>query len=337
MRIIIEYEASWRNSFLDGSNNQAPGKRKYVGSITALKKKDNQMDRAITKDTVMGVLNRLIGDRRKLYQSRSDENYYFKELESVLSDEHIHDEALLNNELIYLRNLSGNKDKNAYVGLIQDGHAAFESVYSEALWSILFMPLEDLLTFIISGKYVEPLDLPSKIDPLVIAEKMEVLGKLKDEELSPRWEEALASLNLSFPTVEYSLTTTGKFRPIAFYCSAMYLMVERLQQAHDLTPILSKQGLLSGISKRNFSQSDFLAPYAQGAKLVYGNPYLIVTRVKGIGEEVKKMTTASGTLTLNLPLSLSKANELKSLIEDAGVGPFYLGKKGLAYIKDIIV
>ncbi len=73
MKITIEYEASWRNSFLDGSNNELlPQKgRKYIASIKAIDDKpENFIRRDITKDTVMGVLNRLIGDQRKLYQAR---------------------------------------------------------------------------------------------------------------------------------------------------------------------------------------------------------------------------------------------------------------------------
>jgi len=76
MKIGIEYEASWRNSFLDGDNNEALPKkgRKFIGSITALKKSENYIKRDVTHNTVMGILNRLIGEQRKLYQAREDEN-----------------------------------------------------------------------------------------------------------------------------------------------------------------------------------------------------------------------------------------------------------------------
>jgi len=84
MKIDIEYESSWRNSFLDGSNNEPVPKkgRKYIASMTNLKNEKNFIIREISLDTVMGVLNRLIGDQRKLYQSRISENYYFSEIEN---------------------------------------------------------------------------------------------------------------------------------------------------------------------------------------------------------------------------------------------------------------
>ena len=70
MRITIEYESSWRNSFLDGENNEPLSKkgRNYIASMTELKKAGNFRQRDISMTTVMGVLNRLIGDQRKLYQ-----------------------------------------------------------------------------------------------------------------------------------------------------------------------------------------------------------------------------------------------------------------------------
>jgi hypothetical protein len=48
MQIIIEYESSWRNSFLDGSNNEPlpKGGRNFIASMTTLKQE------AITKSVV---------------------------------------------------------------------------------------------------------------------------------------------------------------------------------------------------------------------------------------------------------------------------------------------
>jgi hypothetical protein len=101
MRITIKYEASWRNSFLDGSNNEPLPRngRKFIGSMTTLKKRNSQgfylnfIKRGITHDTVMGVLNRLIGDQRKLYQSRHCPNYFFADLESHITFNDQQDES----------------------------------------------------------------------------------------------------------------------------------------------------------------------------------------------------------------------------------------------------
>lgn len=141
MQIIIDYESSWRNSFLDGSNNEALPKngRKFIASMTELKKGGNFKQHQITKDTVMGILNRLIGDQRKLYQARQDKNYYFKQIESVLTDSDIKDQIhYTEQEMVFLRNISGSTDQNAFTGMIKTQDAAFNSEFSQQLWSILF-------------------------------------------------------------------------------------------------------------------------------------------------------------------------------------------------------
>lgn len=86
MRIIIHYESSWRNSFLDGSNDESLPKkgRNFVASMTELGKAENFHARAVSHNTVMGVLCRLIGDQRKLYQARQSDDYYFANLENQI-------------------------------------------------------------------------------------------------------------------------------------------------------------------------------------------------------------------------------------------------------------
>ena len=101
MRITIKYEAAWQNSFLDGSNNEPlpKGGRGFVGSMTNLSKRNsdgkypNFIQRKISHDTVMGVLNRLIGDQRKLYQAKKCPNYFFAALENKITFQNIHDRS----------------------------------------------------------------------------------------------------------------------------------------------------------------------------------------------------------------------------------------------------
>ena len=47
------------------------------------------------------------------------------------------------------------------------------------------------------------------------------------------------------------------------------------------------------------------------------------------------LTKTSGELEINLPLDQAEADDLKQKIENAGVSSFYLGKKGLAFVKEI--
>ena len=47
------------------------------------------------------------------------------------------------------------------------------------------------------------------------------------------------------------------------------------------------------------------------------------------------MTKASGQLEININVNRQKGREIATLIENAGVSSFYLGKKGLAYVSKL--
>lgn len=72
-----------------------------------------------------------------------------------------------------------------------------------------------------------------------------------------------------------------------------------------------------------------------GKKTSWGNPYLLAEKRKGEGDVVSSLAKANGTLDINLDIPEAKAQQLKEMIEAAGVSSFYLGKKGLAYV-DVI-
>ncbi len=80
---------------------------------------------------------------------------------------------------------------------------------------------------------------------------------------------------------------------------------------------------------------DFMGSFTKGKKKVYGNPYLKKEMIKGQGEVTSMLTKASGQLEINIDVDRDKAQEIKTLIENAGVSSFYLGKKGLAYVSSI--
>ena len=305
MQIIIEYESSWRNSFLDGEDNTV--KRNFIGSMTALgdKKANNYKARAITKNTVMGIINRLIGDQRKLYDARSRKDYYFKEIEETLNESDIKDIAVLDQEVIFLRNISGSTDQNAFTGMIKAQDKAFTSEFSSRLWGILFQDID-------------------------------TVNALKPIELVDELQKAYEYIVQNFPDVDFKLTAKGLFTPVSFYTSALYLQIFRLAQHYDLSEILTKSGGLSGISKRGFTKKDFMDRYTTGSKkMIWGNPYIKNDFLAGEGKVKNFLTKASGRLEITLNISKDQAQDLERKIENAGVSSFYLGKKGLAYVTDI--
>ena len=335
MNITITYDSTWRNSFLDGSNNvELPKKgRKFIGSSTALKKEENYIERNITKDTIMGTLSRLIGDQRKLYQARESNDYFFKDIEPSISFE---DHAQITNETVYLRNMNGNFDQSAFTGTINTKHPLLTSEYSKELWSILYLTEEQLFDFIINEKLAA---VEVEMNPLALAERFEELGKIKKVEDEETVQKAISVLNEVFPDIKYT-NSKDKIIPGILYTVSIRLQIKRLSESYDLSKALSKQGNISGICRKSYSRKDFLNTFSGGKKKVWGNPYTQTIWVKEEGRskkmEIKRsLRKARGNLKINIDVSKEKGKEIKEMIENAGVNTFYLGKKGLAFVSKI--
>ncbi len=340
MKIIIEYESAWRNSFLEGSNNEELPKkgRKFVGSMTSLRKPENYKQREVTIDTVMGVLNRLIGDQRKLYQARNEEEtYFFKDLEPAITFDDVKSKQVITQEMTYIRNISGSTDQNSFTGAIKANDDMFSSDYSEEFWGILALDFTGLCDFIMNNTKVTK---RINLNPIVLVEQIELLDKSKKIEISEIITDVVEKLNKTFPELitkkvpEPYVEKDGKIKSIRFYAAALYLQHERLQEHFDMSTAISSRGSISGFSKRGFNgKRDFMNRFTTGKpKKIWGNPYIRKERIKGIGEVTSLMTKASGQLEINIDIDRKKGKEIKTMIESAGVSSFYLGKKGLAYI-----
>lgn len=331
MEITIDYEASWRNSFLDGNNNEPLPKkgRDYIASSTTLKKDANNfIRRDVTLDTVMGILNRLIGDQRKLYQARATHDYFFKDIESLITFEDKSNSV--SSEVVYLRNMKGSYDQNSFCGMIKTSDPLLNADYAAELWSVLALDFPELLTFIETG------DAPVKsvaLNPISIMARFAEIDKFKLADLD--FLAAFEKLQRHFE--EYRDMDVNNVKKVTlFYCGALYLKVEQLKQRFDLSSGLSKNGLLAGISKKNVTEKDFMKRFTTGGgKLIYGNPYILKERIKGEGERTSMLTKASGKLIIKLDIPREKAREIENMITCAGVSSFYLGKKGLAYVSNL--
>lgn len=338
MKIIIDYTSSWRNSFLDGNNNEVLPKkgRNFVGSMTSLRKPENFIKREVTLDTVMGLLNRIIGDQRKLYQARGDDNYFFKDIDvpnhPLIKFDDLDHKRIVTNEMTYIRNITGSTDQNSFTGAIKTNDAMFLSDYSAEFWGVLALDFEELCHFIISDNKV----LASiATNPVSIIAKLELLNKEKPVANEGLASEAMQKLTQTFEGIEY-LNRKGEIMPISLYCSSLYLQLERLSDQFDMSSAQTKAGGISGISKRGFTTKDFMNRFTTGdKKKIWGNPYIRKERIKGVGEVVSLMTKASGQLEIEINIDKERAEKIEGMIEDAGVSSFYLGKKGLAYVSDI--
>jgi len=335
MQITIDYEASWRNSFLDGSNNEKLPKkgRKFISSLTKLKKSPNNfIKHDITIDTVMGVLNRLIGDSRKLYQARSNSAYFFKNIEPYIK--FIDKPTVISNELVYLRNMNKNTDKNSFTGMLKMNEPITHSDYSSEFWGVLALSFEELCEFVNCDK---PVIAKLSKDPLVMAARLEELDKLKPVTNSEIIDVTCDILKNRFEKFS-GFNTKNLIKPIAIYCSALYLQLDRLSKKYDVSgaSACTKPGGIKGISHNNFTKRDFMRLFTTGGpKVIWGNPYMHELFVENQGKTSQSLIKASGTLDIYLKINQKLAKEIELMIENAGVSSFYLGKKGLAYVSNL--
>lgn len=332
MRIIIDYEASWRNSFLDGSNDEALPKkgRNYVASMTELKKPENYHNRSVGKNTVLGILSRLIGDQRKLYQAKQSDHFYFSDMEDAISFKDT--PKVVNREIAYLRNMKGSYDKNSFTGMIKVNDPIFQSDYSNEFWGVLTLDIDELCDFIINDK---PITSSVPLDPITILNRLEHIRQIKPIEYDKHVKQASNILQATFE--KYSpFDKKDMQKVLPMYCSALYLQMQRLEQKLGVSIPKAKRGGISGISHNQHTPKNFMEAYVTGGlKPIYGNPFIREEFVKGEGKIKHTLTKASGQLEITLDIDDAKAKELKRMINDAGVSSFYLGKKGLAYVSDI--
>jgi len=153
MKITIEFDSCWQTSFLGGDPNKPVCKKENARPFVATTKTRGEKYKAITLDTVMGILSRLIGEQRKLYQARSSDSYYFKDIEKTIiwSEKNEHSSQL--DELMYLTNKSDDRcAQSSFLGVLDDKNPWFFSENSHLLWSILFLNSEQLIDFINNGK-----------------------------------------------------------------------------------------------------------------------------------------------------------------------------------------
>jgi len=338
MRITIEYESSWRNSFLDGSNDEPLPKkgREFIGSMTTLKKEGNFKQKDISQSTVMGLINRLIGDQRKLYQARNAEQYFFRdeEIQNKVSFVDVERKKILTNEMVYIRNMKGSTDQNSFSGVLKTNDAMFTSDYSSIFFGVLEMEFSELCQFVLTGKQAAECN---QLNPLYICAQFEELAKLKAVENEGVVNEVIQELAKYFPTENYT-NNKGLVIPSMLYCSALYLQLERLQSSFDMDSAKTKSGGISGISKRSFTKKDFMKKFTTGkGKVIWGNPYMKKERIKGQGEVTSILTKASGQLEITIDVDKTRGRVIEQMIKNAGVSSFYLGKKGLAYVSNIRV
>lgn len=338
MIIEINYDSKWGNSFL--SEPDEKGKRTYVAATSRLKSpgnKDNALgyykEKEISLSTVYGILYRLLGARKSLSKLlESDDSILSTLIKEDKISFKIEDEVKWE-ELVFLRNTTGSYDQNSYSGIPNEDLLSLKGIVSAI--SVLFYSREQLMDFILSSKHF-PVKLEN-LSILEIAKKIEESGKNPDLKISEDEFNAVNEAMIDITEKEIhqkaSLALLAINKSMILYCKEKGLSSE----------FLTANNTFAGISLNGntFTLKDFMKKFAN-PKTIYGNPYVANYKEKNpitgkYHDAGKKLNKSSGILQIEIDADFDTENDLKELIENAGVGPFYVGKKGLAYVKNIIL
>ena len=159
MRIVIEYDSCWQTGFM-GDNPDKPidyskkaktnfhSDNGFIQKYKATTKTRGERRTPITDSTIMGILCRLIGDQRKLFQAIKDPNFYFADIKEAISWKLIDEKSHF--EITFLTNKSDDRcAQSTWLGVISDDNPWFYSENSKKFWSVLFLDRNNILDFIL--------------------------------------------------------------------------------------------------------------------------------------------------------------------------------------------
>ena len=341
MEIIINYTSKWGNSFL--SEPDKKGNRDYIASLSKMNSgnnKDNKLgyyqNKDITNNTVYGLLYRFLGARKSLNKILKEDQSFIIDLIKNKKISFLDKKYSITDESVYLRNKSKSTDQNSFSGIPND-YILTISDFKEA-FEVLFYSRNELLSFIL---YDKKINLNNNFNLLDISNKLNLIYKDKSLYIAENEYHKINKINKNLFNKEVDLLK-GNLGLVAINKSIKELEKKYISN-EKIKNILTNNFTLSGISLngKSFTQKDFMKKFAN-SKIVYGNPYQtdfwIINKINGKNKKFeKKLTKTNGTLTIKIDCDYKTANCLKEMINSAGVSSFYLGKKGLAYIDQIII
>jgi len=338
MKLLIPVSNAWEGSFLqepisgDNFMTSVPfaGTGQYKGEFPRAS--------PFTEQTAKGVIYRLVGEQRRLFQV--DDNYLgFIDGKISFARENVEETK----ELVSLRNINKSADNpSGYAGIAgKETHPYYtnEKYSSIFLWPLVATPRE-LRDFILTGSY-KTQSILRYSNRLHLLNGFEFLkggadyygNKLKLEELFSKeeLEAVLTKLRTEFPNVNYKDKDVAEYG--IWVTSSLYLLDRVLHpQLSDSELEIYDNGKKKwnkGIAHRGVTGKDF-----RESLLKKGT--VIASPLKDEPHKKRNLLSKkSYTLIIDLDISEEDARKLKRMIADAAVGTFSVGKKGLAYLKEI--
>lgn len=376
LHIKIGFESSWTNSFADENGEalflsgskfneglrgqapvplslNAPDNQRRVHNIRQLNAANPDMTYRVPAsydNTVKGVLARLMGEVERLKNLPEDHPVH----EAFSRTRYTLDISAEHDEVVSLATRQLNEIATSGAGVLPVGNPLYE--HSE-LAAALFGHLGGTLAEVIAGKYPEvpwtpatPFDLISRLQDFKAAQADLVKARKAEEGdayVSPFAEQAekiqaelaalAASADLKPNPDEWNWAGAVVARVIHTLPAEMRaeLVAKKVLSRNGGLPGLAMSGGLGNVTPKDIYEGS-------GCQKAYSNrmPYSAELWF-GDADSKQKLTLGvikkTGTVHLEIDLPDDAARALKQRIEDAAVGPFHFGKKGIAYIRQMYV
>jgi hypothetical protein len=339
MEISIEYSSKWGNSFL--SEQDEKGNRSYIASLSKMndgKNKENQLgyykERDISISTVYGILYRLLGARKSLKKILEEDDSFVSELIKQNKISFIHQKLSDSDESVYIKNKELNNDQNSYSGIPDDSITEFDG-FKEAI-DVLYYNREQLIEYITKDKTFDVEDYPLHV--IDFSNKIKEVFKNKNLIVSELEYNAINKMNKKI----FNQDIDAKKAHLGLI--AINKSINNFANKHDeVLRFLTPSKTITGISLngKSLTPKDVMKNFAN-YKIVYGNPYQtdfwVKNEVNGKNKKFnKKLTKSNGKISISIDCEYESSLKLKKLIENSGTSSFYVGKKGLGYIRKITV
>lgn len=340
MKIKIKYDSSWGSSFHDKPYEEEKTKKgskwssgKFIGSS---KGKDyfKQIKKDITKDTVLGILYRLLGDPRQLSQIKKESNPFFNP-EKISFEDNFRE----TDSVVSLLNTNGDGDTLRTPQSPEKDPRFLGSLFSE-IWSPAFLtdPDDILKIFVSQNGYVDK-TLPIKtrlelVDFIIPADavgdslkkrdkKHPLISEVTDLKAIKKYRAIVSNFGNIKKSIDDLKITYQDLKIILIHLNYQNVLVN-----HPDLPKKIVGFYYNGIDKRSFCEDILLDSCPS-------------RWTRWLEEEGKKskdtfsLRVKDGELTIHI--DTPDGENIKEMIEDAGVHTFIVGKKGLGYISKIEV
>jgi len=410
MKILISYDSKWSASMSDyeshkpktvslGSIQEKTDKAKIIeldetDNYESVMEKINtgfaNFDyKSISKNTVLGVLARLLGEIRYLDKALAEPEHIINSLKDKVHYS-LHEREMYN-EIITISTPKKEVQNNGGA-FISNSKANFallnQNIVSEILYSLFNLKTKnqiwDFINYLALNPSVEAVQTYIKNNNLSYTEKYEIymfvkhyqahvkefsshdneyrkyLKKKKemqensieiDEESAGMNEdlkdyisliEKLGEINLNNEKAYFS---SNYINIIGLLCYSVVWWLKRIDNSHLIEGVLIKAGgNIEGIATLSGGMTikDFYSRVAP-KKQSWSSPYMFDTKYlkKQNAKQFNPMSTMlgmgkeSGLLEIYIDVEENEAAQLREQIKAVGVSTFQLGKKGLAYVKEI--